>query len=943
MKVVKALTIICLCLALGAEAQVQRHWALSENQLNIPNGGRTNSISLNPINADRIFIATESGGLFYSDNRGATWTRKAVLDVTSTQSVVYKPTNSNVLYASAKVDYKTGNGGGVYIGGTNGDSWRQANLDAIGSDEPISGYEISVQRATGYIYAGTSQGAFRSQDQGVTWTHVDVFGGADKSVYSVLATDTHVYYGGPRGVRVENTLNGALTTISLGAVRTMHAFGTTQAAGSPVFAATALGLAVTRDSGTNWIRIYSAPAAVGTCKGFPFARMTTGVTHNGITYYDLYYSNGCSLHKAVAEFGGPGHLLVRDWDPTEIDSGAPRDLAIERRTPKLLGSSSGAHRTADLGQTWHLTGAAGAGLHALEIHEVKGQRIPRPDRSSTFDLYVGTQDNGLWAVDGDSGNVSSYSRLTGHHIEMDRVVQRGSTPKITFAVCPFSCLSRFSERLFANVTLWPDVPNRTRTPVAVRDCNFVQGFRTRFTGGIAETEQCGMDWQTFATFTVETREVPQLATSGFGAPHATTILYQAYKPADVDPEYVFSGGHLLRAHRELFSSEEGEAHYPRMWDFGYLGVTPTMRPVFTIDPGNPDHVIAADVYYGDMKRTTDGGDTWASITSLSDKSREGGLQFAAALNGPAIGKVFSLITAVSFSPQDPSVVLAGAAEGGIYVSNNNGVDWNRIPGTEGLTNVTSFAWETANRVHVSTFGRGLWLLENRTFHPAPGFDVLCGNNCRIVPTDGSSSPLFDHSVLVFDGTVLGVRREEKQVREVFVTSGSSVVFTGEPQDGIVITESDGTGDYEPLPQDPDKWIAKGIVMTADGLWTGTVYGEEIATLVPPPGKEIYSGPTQSPTQGKPYVVITADEFSDVPTVAPNGTFALTGTDFIAGVTYEILVDGELIKESATADGKGSFAIDVVAPSEPGYHRVDVREADTGAILDASVFSVRSDR
>jgi hypothetical protein len=951
-KVVKAVAVISLWIAFlvspvtDAQAQRVRHWSLIESQLRIPNGGRANTIALFPGNPARMFVASESGGLFYSENGGGTWTHNDNLPVSSTQSVVYKPTNSNVLYASAKADFKTGNGGGVWIGGTNGDSWQKADLNAPGLGERLSGYEISVQRATGRVYAGTSDGAFKSGDIGAPWEYIDVFGGSDKSVYSVLATDTHVYYGGPRGVRSYNPATGVFTATSLGAVRTMHAFGTSPIAGSPVFAVTATGLVVTRDNGTSWLPL-SAPAAAGGCKGIPFIKAATAVTVNDVTYYDLHYSNGCWLYKGVAAIGGTAQATAGSWESADLDHSDPRDLAIVQRIPKLLASNGGVHRTSDDGHTWRLTGAGAGGFNALEIHEVKGQRIQHNHLSSTFDLYVGTQDNNLWAVDGDSGHLSSHS-IGGHHIETDRIVPPGLAPKITFAICPFACVSRFSNRLFANVTLWPDAPNHRRTPVAIRDCQFVQGFHERRTIGLAVTEQCGTDWQTFATFPVETRDVPKVARSGFGDPLATTILYQAYKPNQIAPEWAFSGGRLLRAHRQLFSSDEGAAVYPLMNGFGLIGITPTMLPVFAVDPGDPDHVIASDVVSGIMQQTTNGGDQWETMTSLTNAVRENDLKFAAPLNGPAVGNVFSLVTSVSFSPQDPSVVLAGTSEGGIYVSNDHGTNWTRIAGTERLPNVTSFAWENANRVYVSTFGRGLWRLDNRTVAAPADFNELCGGTCEVVATDGSSRPPFDQSMMVFEGVALGVRRENKQVREVFVTPGSSIVFTGDtkdPQDRIVITESDGgnKGEYESLPQGPANWIAKGIVLSSDGAWAGAVFGESMATLVPPPGKNIYSGPTQSPTRGKPYVTLTPDEFNDFPTVAPNGTFELSGTDFVAGVTNEILIDGQSIKASATADGAGSFAISVVAPSEPGYHRIDVRATNTEPILDSSVFFIRSDR
>lgn len=76
MKVVKVVGVISLWIVLvvsaGTEAQAQRlrYWSLFENQLPIPNGGRANTIALFPGNPNRMFVATESGGLFYSENGG---------------------------------------------------------------------------------------------------------------------------------------------------------------------------------------------------------------------------------------------------------------------------------------------------------------------------------------------------------------------------------------------------------------------------------------------------------------------------------------------------------------------------------------------------------------------------------------------------------------------------------------------------------------------------------------------------------------------------------------------------------------------------------------------------------------------------------------------------------------------------------------------------------
>jgi len=947
----KAVIVICtwivLCVASAVEAQVDvtRFWTLSEKQLNIPNGGRANTIALNPINPDRRYVASESGGLFKTEN-GDVWTHIDDLPVIYTESVVYNPHNSNFVYATAKADFKFFNGGGLWIGNSNtGTNWQHIDLNAPGHSL-LSGYEIGMRSANDEIYVGTSEGEFERAGNG-PWAYYDIFGGIDKSVYSVLATDTAVYFGGPSGIRVKIPGTAEIRTADLGPIKDMHAFGAYRLYGSAVFVVTAAGkLFVTKNEGTNWVQIPSAPASNATCKGIPFVKVAARTSGVQILGYNLYYSNGCSLYTAFAS-NDPGlGVTVNSWNPVAVDHNNPRDLALNNTVPLLLASNGGLHKTADNGQSWYLEGGGPRGYNALQAYQIRGQRTIRTPHVSYFDRYIGTQDNNLWAVDGQHGTLTSVSPQ-GHHIETDAVI-KGINSKITFAACVFSCSNKLSGHLFDHPVLWPNVPQHKGTPVVINDCQFVQNSTARRSFAINVTEQCGIDWQPFTTgFRNEPRDVPMVARSGFD-PSGTTILYQAYKTNKFGPEWAIGGGQLLRADRQLFSSEPVDPTFPLMGDFGVLGFGPTMLPVFAIDPSKSDRIIAADVENSQgMKKTEDGGDNWAPLSSLTSVATRNGLfGFASALSQRNVQPIYSLVTAVSFCPQNPSLAIAGTSEGGILVSNNHGTDWTEIEGTRRVTNTTSFAWENANRVYISTFGRGLWRLDNRTIDTPDEFEQLCGPACQLVPPDGAAkSPSFDNSIMVFDGTVLGVRTENKLVREVFVTPGSSIVFTGDAkdsQDDIAITESDNEKDvFEPLPKGPDGWIAKGIVMMSDDTMTGAVFGDAVATLVPPADKDTYGGGSkESPTNGKPYVTVLSEDFDGVATVTQGETFELSGSDFVAGVSYEALIDGELAKGSATADGDGSFSMTVAAPSEPGYHRIDVRAVKSETILDASVIFVR---
>ena len=65
--------VVFIAVAPSAFAQFFIGWSIREFQPDIANGGRANTIAVNPSNNDIIIVASESGGLFRSTNRGTTW------------------------------------------------------------------------------------------------------------------------------------------------------------------------------------------------------------------------------------------------------------------------------------------------------------------------------------------------------------------------------------------------------------------------------------------------------------------------------------------------------------------------------------------------------------------------------------------------------------------------------------------------------------------------------------------------------------------------------------------------------------------------------------------------------------------------------------------------------------------------------------------------------
>ena len=929
--------LITLAAALPIHAQIATYWSISESQLPTTEGGRVNSIAIDPEHPNERYVASDSGGLFKSTDFGVHWQHVKSLPVIFTQSVVIIPSRSNlpnVLLVSAKADFKVRNGGGVWRSTDGGATWIQKLYDP---DDRVSAYEIALQPRTGFIFVGTTKGVASSADGGVSWSYDEAFDpGLDQTIYSVLATDAKVYYGGPSGVAVDSIdgLGQRTPMGDPGPILHMHAF-----AAWPerrfAFAVNAAGqLHVSADDGEAWSPIASAPPAAGACNGTPFIKASARPVEVRDWLF-LYLSDRCNLHLMVTPVVPEGQPMDFDepWRQADVDRGAPRDLAFNGSEAAMLGTTAGLHRNEIPDIRWRLVGGGReGGYNAMQINEVKGQI----DGQRT-DLYLGTRDNGIMAWTPSGTSIRSFAS-EGHFIEVEREVQAGDC-NLTFEVGRQTFKS--TPRLANPPAPFPDHPFRREAPALLRRGHFVQAVsRLTFFRGMAQSEDCAQPSSAFAWFREATVGLPRLGHAGDEVMPAT-VLYQPYRR---------SGDALRLMRMERFHTSTGLADvlYPGMADFGSLGINPHMSdnyPVYGVDPGHPAHVIAPSIDTnggnGKMMFTPDGGGEWDDLGDLTSMVQ--GVPavrlFQTDLNESNAGP-FPLVTAVSFSPQDPDLVLAGTNEGGIYASYQNGAPdtWLPVANSAGATYVTSFFWQNANTVYVSTFGRGLWKLTNRRISAdGPG---LCPG-CDVVSDDGGPNrPPFHHGALIFGGQVLAVRTDNRKVREVLVTPGSSVVFIGDPKDlqeDITITEDDGRkgSEFEPMPKGPDGWIAAGVVFTAEDELTGAAFSKSELSLFQPERVEMPKDPTDSPTKGEPYLYLTDSSY------APRETIEISATDFSKGESYEVLVDGAPVKGTVTADGEGSFTVTIAAPEATGYHRVAVRMAGDEAVIDTAMFVVRN--
>ncbi len=146
--------------------------------------------------------------------------------------------------------------------------------------------------------------------------------------------------------------------------------------------------------------------------------------------------------------------------------------------------------------------------------------------------------------------------------------------------------------------------------------------------------------------------------------------------------------------------------YPAMRSFtgGFhrYGADFYFHPLFAVSTTNSDSIFAVEASTFKLKVSTNGGNDWTEVTSLHNILRDNGAMLKSV-------KGVNQITAIAFSPYDSQIVLAGTSTAGIYISYTGGSTWMRLIDT-GLVNITDFHWKNAVDVVVSTYGHGVYLM-----------------------------------------------------------------------------------------------------------------------------------------------------------------------------------------------------------------------------------------
>src|SRR5215213_2054963 len=130
-----------------------------------PDGGRVQTLAIDPVNPNTIYAGTDNGGVFKSTNGGNLWTKASIGltgSLVSVRALAINPSNPSIIYAGIA------NPGGIFKSIDGSGSWHQVDggifsnfVDALAIDPNNSST----------VYAGVrGDGVFKSTNGGESWT-----------------------------------------------------------------------------------------------------------------------------------------------------------------------------------------------------------------------------------------------------------------------------------------------------------------------------------------------------------------------------------------------------------------------------------------------------------------------------------------------------------------------------------------------------------------------------------------------------------------------------------------------------------------------------------------------------------------------------------------------------------------------------------------------------
>lgn len=683
----------------------------------VPQGGRAVAISVSQGDAKRIIVATETGGLFRTFDGGVSFQHLDAFPTIFAVDVAISSLDPNTIIATARDDFRTTSGGGIWRSTDGGASWRRpAGWPVAGCNARAGAGGISHMPLSRTFYVATDCGLAISTDNGATFTNT-VLDPLNPRLFSVLVLNRTT------GVAADSRrvwfLNNGQWTPSLGGpdaggTFTPHAFASPWWAASNIIyhAGRDRSLWVSTTSGGAWRQMQTPCDLIGVNCGNrePFVRVGRGLDGDP-THLDVYYGDGFTLHRQAVTVGDPSGNVGAWRQPTHMDHRDPADLAFTPgfEQPLMLATDGGVHLTPDNGSNWVLTGSNFGGFTALQITEVTGRAIG--GGKPHLDLYYATQDNDIKASDDGGASWKGSLCCEGAFLRADAMNPAPADDPVTGRKCD-NC----------NFFVVPAHPGSVASPPGFHNAPSgnpadpagppFQLLGASYLQAVANTGTSPPQDDYFLTTNRGTSWAP-----AFSVPGARVGIAQFAGNLSNPVTYLEvmrgSGAGIFRASGVTGAVSVRRADSLGIFSVGVFGTGQSRYAVVGVDPKNPDHLLAQDLFLG-MRASVNGGLSWFPLPALQLAATDSGrFLTSTAAQQPSV-------TTIAWDPTNSCHILVGTMQNGVIRSADGGTSWSRVPGSLVTTYVTSFFFPPTGAIWMSTYGRGLWNVTVDRRPPASG-------------------------------------------------------------------------------------------------------------------------------------------------------------------------------------------------------------------------------
>ncbi len=680
-------------------------------------GGRVRDLAVNPDDHKEFFIGVGHGSLWKTTNNGITFS--PVFDnqgAYAIGAVRYDPTNTNVIWVGTGESSNHANsayGDGIYKSEDGGKSWKNMGIK---ESEHIGGIAIDPNNSN-IVYAaamgplrreGGDRGIFKTTDGGKTWENV-------------LKINE---YTGCYQVHMDPRYSNILYAVAHQRMRKLY----TGVWGGPETA-----LYRSTDSGANWEKMTNGlPSEDMGRIGFTISPVNPDVLYAIIENQDqkgFYRSQdrGASWEKMSSYVSSyPFYFQKLYADPVEVDRVYSMDVFLQvsddgGKTWKnagedkkhvdnhcmwidpndnrhlIIGCDGGMYQSYDQGKNWLF-------MSNIPIAEI--YKITTDNAKPFYNVYIGTQDNnslfGPSQTIKSSGINNSDWTFTvsgdGFQTQVD-----WKNPNILYAQSQYGGLVRYDkasgERLYIKPQDFADTAYRFDwdSPLLISQHN---NERLYFGGNkLLMTNDMGSTWKEISPDL--TRGVPKEMLKLMGrswskddmASKGSMAIIASIAESPIDENNLFIG------------SGDGLIHYTndggKTWNKSQMPKSfPEYARVHDIAAShhnkNVAYAAAHNFVDGDYKpyilKTTDGGKTWYYING----------------NLPEKGSTYS----IAEDHIEPNLLFVGT-QFGVYFTNNGGDEWIRLKtGIPKHCTMSLTIQEDENDLVVSTFGRGIYILDD---------------------------------------------------------------------------------------------------------------------------------------------------------------------------------------------------------------------------------------